>query len=75
MNASIIRGIETFVVVFAAQFIIAVTALGHPVDINTAAGQGEILTALLAAIGIALRSSEVPVIGAKNASESSKTNT
>lgn len=64
-NSSVIRGIETFVIVLVAQFIIAITALGHPVDINTAVGQGEILTALVAAFGMALRASQTPVIGAK----------
>lgn len=60
----IVRGIEAFIVVFVAQFLIAITALGHPVDITTATGKGEILTALLAAIVIALRASNTPVVGA-----------
>ena len=64
-NSSVVRGIETFIIVFVAQFLVTITALGHPVDINSAVGQGELLTALVAAIGMALRASTAPVIGAK----------
>lgn len=68
-NSSLIRGIETFIVVLVAQFLIAITALGHPVDITTAVGQGEVLTALLAAFGMALRASSAPVVGAKTSAD------
>jgi hypothetical protein len=54
-TTTLIRGVETFLIVLVSTFLVSLTSTGHAVDPTTAGGQQDILIAFVAAVGVALR--------------------
>lgn len=52
---TLIRFVETFVIVFLSAFLAQVTVDGTPIDLSRAESQSRVLTAALSAAGIAWR--------------------
>jgi hypothetical protein len=55
MNATVLRALEAFLFVFISAFLSQLAVTGTPIDITNADSQSRILTAFLAAAGIAFR--------------------
>lgn len=55
MNSTLVRAIESFIFVLISAFLAQITVGGQAIDITQPESQSRVITALLAAFGIAFR--------------------